>query len=91
MSLLDKIFGTHSEREIKLVEKTVDEIEALRSEMMSLSDEAFCLMSLTIYITSPMNGMIMTDIIKYQIYACAIWLTASGLFAAVNKYVLIIS
>ena len=39
MSLLDKIFGTHSEREIKLVEKTVDEIEALRSEMMSLSDE----------------------------------------------------
>ncbi len=39
MSLLDKIFGTHSEREIKIVEKTVDEIEALRSEMMSLSDE----------------------------------------------------
>ena len=39
MSLIDKIFGTHSEREIKLVEKTVDEIEALRSEMMSLSDE----------------------------------------------------
>ncbi|MCR4612283.1 MAG: preprotein translocase subunit SecA [Lachnospiraceae bacterium] len=39
MGLIDKIFGTHSEREIKIVEKTVDEIEALRPEMMELSDE----------------------------------------------------
>lgn len=39
MSIIDKIFGTHSEREVKIVEKTVDQIEALRDEMMSLSDE----------------------------------------------------
>ncbi len=39
MSLIDKIFGTHSEREIKIVEKKVDEIEALRDTMMALSDD----------------------------------------------------
>ena len=39
MGLLDSIFGTHSEREVKIVEKTVDKIEALRPDMMKLSDE----------------------------------------------------
>ncbi len=39
MGLLEKIFGTHSEREVKIVEKTVDQIEALRPEMMTLTDE----------------------------------------------------
>ena len=37
MGLLDSIFGTHSEREVKIVEKTVDKIEALRPDMMKLS------------------------------------------------------
>ncbi len=39
MGVIDKIFGTHSEREVKIVEKTVDQIEALRPEMMELTDE----------------------------------------------------
>ncbi len=38
MSLIEKIFGTHSEREIKRITPTVDKIEALRPQMMELSD-----------------------------------------------------
>ena len=39
MSLIDKMFGTHSERELKRITPLVDAIEALRPEMMALSDE----------------------------------------------------
>ncbi len=39
MSLIDSIFGTHSEREIKKINSTVDQIEALRDDMLKLSDE----------------------------------------------------
>ncbi len=39
MKLFDKIFGTHSERELKRIIPIVDKIEALRPEMMKLSDE----------------------------------------------------
>ncbi len=39
MKLFDKIFGTHSERELKRITPIVDKIEALRPEMMELSDE----------------------------------------------------
>lgn len=39
MGLLTKIFGTHSERELKLIYPTVDKIEALRPQMMGLTDE----------------------------------------------------
>ncbi|MBQ8821804.1 MAG: preprotein translocase subunit SecA [Lachnospiraceae bacterium] len=39
MKLFDKIFGTHSERELKRIIPIVDKIEALRPEMMELSDE----------------------------------------------------
>ncbi len=39
MSLMDKIFGTHSERELKLIKKTIDRIESLRPEMMEKTDE----------------------------------------------------
>ena len=39
MKLFEKIFGTHSEREIKLVTPIVKKIESYRDEMMSLSDE----------------------------------------------------
>ena len=39
MSLVQKIFGTHSEREIKRIEGLVNKIESLRDSMMELSDE----------------------------------------------------
>ncbi|MBR4966214.1 MAG: preprotein translocase subunit SecA [Lachnospiraceae bacterium] len=39
MKLVDKVFGTHSERELKRNAKTIDRIEALRPEMQVLSDE----------------------------------------------------
>ena len=40
MGLIKKIFGTHSEREIKRVIPIVDKIEALEPEYEKLSDEA---------------------------------------------------
>ena len=39
MSLIEKIFGTHSERELKRIEPMVDKIESLRPQMQALSDE----------------------------------------------------
>ncbi|MCH5342127.1 MAG: preprotein translocase subunit SecA [Acetatifactor sp.] len=39
MKIIDKIFGTHSEREIKRIEPLVDKIEELRPAMQALSDE----------------------------------------------------
>ena len=39
MKLFDKFFGSYSDREIKRIISTVDKIEALDSEMTSLSDE----------------------------------------------------
>ena len=39
MNLIQKLFGTHSERELKRIEGTVQAIEDLRSRMMELSDE----------------------------------------------------
>ena len=39
MKIVDKIFGTHSERELKLIMPIVDKVEAMRDEMMALSDE----------------------------------------------------
>ena len=39
MGLLEKIFGTYSEREVKKLEKIADRIEALESDMEKLSDE----------------------------------------------------
>ena len=38
MGLIEKIFGTHSENELKRVYPIVDEIEALEPEMQALSD-----------------------------------------------------
>ena len=38
MKIIDKIFGTHSERELKRIYPLVDKIEALRPAMMELSD-----------------------------------------------------
>ncbi len=39
MSVISKVFGTRSEREVKRISKLVDRIEALRPEMQKLSDE----------------------------------------------------
>ncbi len=39
MSIMTKLFGTHSEREVKRILGTVDKIEALRPQMQELSDE----------------------------------------------------
>ena len=38
MSLIEKIFGTHSEKELKKIMPLVDKIEALDGEMQALSD-----------------------------------------------------
>ena len=38
MSIAEKIFGTHSERELKRIMPIVDEIESLRPKMQSMSD-----------------------------------------------------
>jgi preprotein translocase subunit SecA len=40
MGLIEKVFGTHSEREVKRVIPIVDQIEALEPEFVKLSDEA---------------------------------------------------
>ncbi len=40
MGMMEKVFGTHSEHELKRIEPIVDRIEALRPEMMEMSDEA---------------------------------------------------
>ena len=40
MKFVEKIFGTHSERELKVINPIVDKVEALRPQMMELSDEA---------------------------------------------------
>lgn len=39
MGILEKIFGTHSERELKHINPIVDQIEALEPQIASLSDE----------------------------------------------------
>jgi len=39
MNLVEKVFGTHSERELKLIYPIVDKIEKLRPEMQAMSDE----------------------------------------------------
>ncbi|MCR4903876.1 MAG: preprotein translocase subunit SecA [Butyrivibrio sp.] len=36
---IDKIIGTHSERELKRIKSTVDKIESMRSDMQALSDD----------------------------------------------------
>ncbi|MDE5933766.1 MAG: preprotein translocase subunit SecA [Lachnospiraceae bacterium] len=39
MNVVQKVFGTHSEREIKRIEGLVNRIESLRDSMMALGDE----------------------------------------------------
>ena len=39
MNVIEKVFGTHSERELKRILPIVDKIESLRDDMMALTDE----------------------------------------------------
>ena len=39
MNLIEKVFGTHSDRELKMIRPIVAKIESLRPEMMEMSDE----------------------------------------------------
>ena len=39
MKIIDKLFGTHSERELKLIMPIVEKVERYRDSMMALSDE----------------------------------------------------
>ena len=39
MKIFDKLFGTHSERELKLINPVIDRIDQLRPTMQGLSDE----------------------------------------------------
>ena len=39
MSLFEKVFGTHSEKELKKIYPIVDKIEALDESMQALSDD----------------------------------------------------
>ena len=39
MSIIEKVFGTHSERELKRIEPIVKKIESYREEMGRLTDE----------------------------------------------------
>ncbi len=40
MKLIEKVFGTHSERELKMIYPIVEKIEAMRPKMMEMTDEA---------------------------------------------------
>ena len=39
MGIFQKLFGTHSERELKLIYPIVDKIESMRPDMIKMSDE----------------------------------------------------
>ncbi len=39
MKLIDKVFGTHSERELKLIRPIADKVEALRPQMQAKTDD----------------------------------------------------
>ncbi len=40
MGMMQKLFGTHSDRELKRIEPIADQIEQMRPEMMEMTDEA---------------------------------------------------
>ena len=62
MNIIEKIFGTHSEREVKLVLPLVDKIESYRPQMMELSDSQ--LRALTIdYKKRYANGESLDDLL----------------------------
>ena len=38
MNFIEKLFGTHSERELKMIYPIVEKIEALRPKMIEMTD-----------------------------------------------------
>ena len=60
MSLLDKIIGTHSERELKRIAPIVDKIESLRPAMQALTDEELATLK------DILNGEVEDDIDESQ-------------------------
>lgn len=67
MGFIDKIFGTHSEREIKRLIPLVDKIEALEPEYEKLSDEA--LRGKTVEFKNRLNNGATLDDIMVEAYA----------------------
>ena len=39
MNVINKVFGTHSQRELKRIMPIVDKIESMRNDMMDMEDE----------------------------------------------------
>ena len=42
IKFVEKFFGTHSQRELKMITPLVDKVESLRPQMQALSDEELC-------------------------------------------------
>ena len=62
MKITDKIFGTHSQRELKRIKPLVEKIESMRDDMMKLSDEE--LRAKTDYFKNELkNGKTLDDIL----------------------------
>ena len=85
MGLLQKIFGTHSENELKRIYPIVDEIEALGPQMEQLSDEELknkncdkIILTGNLLFCSFSNGFInpcKTFLIPYALYRIALFLS----------------
>ena len=67
MNLVDKIFGTHSERSLKKIEPIINKIESYRDEMNSLSDEE--LKKKTVYFKKRIDAGETLDEILPEAYA----------------------
>ena len=62
MNVIEKVFGTHSERELKMIRPIVAKIESMRTDMMAKSDEE--LRDLTrVYKERLANGETLDDIL----------------------------
>ena len=48
MNFVEKVFGTHSDRELKYIYPIIDKIEKLRPTMQAMSDEAVSYTHLTL-------------------------------------------
>ena len=63
MSMFQKVFGTHSEREVKRIKPLVDKIEALRPTMQALSDEDLRDKTTGVYKSVFANGETLDDLL----------------------------
>ena len=65
MNLMEKMFGTHSEREIKRITPLVDKIEALRPQMQALTDEQ---MAEDLFAIVDNGGRLRDVVVEHEIY-----------------------